>query len=131
MTTPMIHRPDMRRFGPLLLLFLALAVAVAPSTRGATDRSSLRSLTGTLKSVDVKGRTVVVLTGVGHSIRAIRLRLSPGCRVEVSHRPASLTQLAPGQVARVGYEPAPRAAAGEAVGAAMAIEVSTPRGGVR
>lgn len=125
-----LRRPEVKA-GTWILL-LALITLAAPSSRSqSSDGVSSSSLLCTLRAVDGESRTIVVLTGVGHSIRAVSMQVAPTCRVEMSRQLVDLSDLRIGQVVRVQYAMAPSrdAAARET---ALSIEVMTEgKGGQR
>lgn len=64
-------------------------------------------MTGTVRAVDTKARTLDVITGVGHAVRLVRMRVAPACKIEVAGAAAPLGSVKPGHVVRIEYLAAP------------------------
>lgn len=86
---------------------------------GATRASATSSVTGTIRSVDVRGRTVDVIAGVGHALRSVWMLVSPECYVSVAGETGRLDDLRRGDVIRVEY--------GEEVEGLVAVRIEAVR----
>lgn len=102
-----------------------------PSAPAATGEPA--SLNCTVRSVDLKARTVDVITGVGYALRQYRMKLAPACEISVAGAAADLDSLKPGGIVRVRYQPVPATPKVPAHLMAVAIEVVHPNemGGAR
>jgi hypothetical protein len=134
----------MKRFSIWSGLFLALAVlllsfaarsspptSAPPSAPVASGEPA--SLQCTVRSVDLRARTVDVITGVGYALRQYRMKVAPACEISVAGAEADLGSLRPGAIVRVRYQPVPAAPKVPAHLMAVGIEVVRPdeMGGAR
>ena len=96
-----------------LVLLASLAVLVVcfgtrptssttPPNTTATRES--RELSGTIRAVDARARTIDVITGVGHSLRIYRMQLAPATDVRARQATLPLERLKPGTIVRVKYQ---------------------------
>ncbi|HSD27355.1 MAG TPA: hypothetical protein VLL75_08620 [Vicinamibacteria bacterium] len=105
---------------PPLIGGLALLAWLVPGPGSAAQAQPARApgtLTATLRSVDADARQVDVLTGVGHALRVVTVRVEPECVIRVDGAPAPLGALTPGRIVRIAYR---QATAGDVSGAAAA-----------
>jgi methenyltetrahydromethanopterin cyclohydrolase len=65
--------------------------------------SAAPALTATVRSVDAQARTLEVVTGVGHALRVVKFAFDERTEVKSAAGTASLAQLKPGDLIRVGY----------------------------
>jgi len=110
---------------PPLIGGLAVLAWLAPGLGGAAQAQPAGApdtLTATLRSVDADARQVEVLTGVGHALRVVTIRVEPECVIRVDGAPAPLGALEPGRIVRIAYR---QAAAGDASGPAAARVAGT------
>lgn len=81
---------------PVLLMSVLL---FAPNDAAAAQDT----ITGTVRSVDLRAGTVEMLTGRGLVIRTYELRVDGNVSVRIAGRSGTLEDLRPGQVVRVRY----------------------------
>ena len=84
---------------------------------------SLERLTGTVRTVDPRTHTVVLLTGVGHALRVVRVVVSPGLGIAGAPDSAA-ARLTPGCIVRIECR---RVAAGM-VASTVSLVRPAPRG---
>jgi hypothetical protein len=89
---------------PLRTLLLDERLQLASESQVPTTSS----VTGTVKVVDPKVRTLEVIAGVGHALRLMRMQVSPECQIRVGGSAGRLEDLRRGDVVRVEYREAPR-----------------------
>lgn len=65
------------------------------------------SVTATVGGVDTEERTLKLITGVGHALRTVWIRVPPASRVTIAGRTGRLADLRRGDVVRVGYRRTP------------------------
>ena len=121
-------------FAALLLSFGARSSPPTPApTSAPAPAGEPASLNCTVRSVDLKARTVDVITGVGYALRQYRMKVAPACEISVMGAEADLASLKPGRIVRVRYQPVPAAPKVPAHLVAVAIEVLHPHemGGAR
>jgi hypothetical protein len=127
-------------FGLLLslaVLALGFGARSAPPTSAPTEPQASGGepayLNCTVRSVDLKARTVEVITGVGYALRQYRMSVAPACEISVGGSAADLGKLRPGTIVRVRYQPVPAGPKAPARLMATAIETVrfTETGGVR
>ena len=127
-------------FAVLLLSFGARSsppASVPPPAPAAASEAA--SLNCTVRSVDLKTKSIDVITGVGYALRQYRMRVAPECEIRVagdvvsSSRSsarlfvvAGLSALRPGAIVRVTYQAVPAAPKMPAHLMAVAIEVTQP-----
>jgi hypothetical protein len=127
-------------FAALLLSFGARSSPPAsvppPAPAAASEPASLNC---TVRSVDLKTKSIDVITGVGYALRQYRMRLAPECELRAVERVAigrsgpvtlgtvvGLAALRPGAIVRVTYHAVPAAPKVPAHLMAVAIEVEQP-----
>jgi hypothetical protein len=127
-------------FAVLLLSFGARSSPPAsvppPAPAAASEPASLNC---TVRSVDLKTKSIDVITGVGYALRQYRMRLAPTCEIRAVGRVAiarsgsvavgtvaDLSALRPGAIVRVTYQAVPAAPKVPAHLMAVAIEVERP-----
>jgi hypothetical protein len=100
-----------RNLGLVLLASLAVLVvclgaratsSTSPPNTTATHES--RELSGTIRAVNARARTIDVITGVGHSLRIYRMQIAPATLVRARQAALPLERLKPGTVVRVSYQ---------------------------
>jgi len=87
----------------LLLLLVSSAAAWFVEASQAPDTAPER-VTATIHSLDAKARTLYLVTGVGHALRGVYLRVPPACEIKVAGARAELRALKPGQIVRIHYQ---------------------------
>ena len=102
------HKVNLAAFAALPVAFCLLLGAAPYSVASLPGSSSpapeaMESRTATVRAVDVKARTLAVLTGVGHAVRLLRIPLSPECQIKVAGTAAELKDLKPGDIVRMTY----------------------------
>jgi len=112
------HRPRWPEFGTLLALTLSAwgstiaakesAAAADPRTVTASEASgrpesatASERMTGTVKAVDDRSRIMILITGVGHSLRVVRVAVPQRLTVHGTTRDSTLSRVTPGCVVRV------------------------------
>ena len=85
------------------------------------------SVTGTVKSVDQKTRTLEVISGVGHSLQLVRVQVGADARITREGTAGRLDDLKRGDVVRVEY----RKTADGNVGERIKVVRSTVQGNNR
>jgi len=63
----------------------------------------------TVRAVDMKTRSLEVITGVGYALRLYRMTVAPACDISVGGSAADLNSIKPGTIVRVRYQPVPTA----------------------
>ena len=63
----------------------------------------MHSVTGTVKTVDLSGGTLDLVTGVGYALRIQRVRLPAPLKVQGAARESTAVVLAPGSIVRVEF----------------------------
>lgn len=94
----MTNKNTTRRAGWLLgtLATCAILAADPPEQR-------LETLCGTVRTVEPAAQRIRVITGVGHSLRAMEFHAGPPCRVKVAGTTARLNDIERGEVVVVHY----------------------------
>jgi len=80
-------------------------MASAPAAGAAGDSATV-SMGCTVRSVDVKARTVEVITGVGYALRLYRMKVAPTCDIQVGGT-AGPNGPKPGTIVRIRFAKAP------------------------
>jgi hypothetical protein len=105
-------------FVSLVLLSFALRIASRSAPPAPLEQPS--SMIGTVHRVDTDAGILEVITGVGHAIRLVRMKVSSDCRIHISGATPHLANVAKGTMVRIQYVPSP---SGTSIrGIAMAIE---------
>ena len=94
----------------LVVLALGFGARSAPTTSAPTEAQAVGEpayLNCTVRAVDVKTRTVEVITGVGYALRLYRMSVAPACEISVGGSAAELNNIKPGTIVRVRYQPVP------------------------
>lgn len=109
----------------LFAMLLAASLAAAP--RAAPDSPApageVSTLTAAVRSHDPETRTLEMITGVGHALRAVRVSLAPECRIMKEGAAAAAADLKPGAIVRV------RSSRAAEPGVALEIEILNNDGG--
>ena len=87
----------------LISLLAGTACTIVPSPRPSRAAAAPDTLTATCHAVDLKARTLAVVTGVGFALREERFRVDPGCEIRVRGASAQLPDLKPGEIVRIRY----------------------------
>jgi hypothetical protein len=87
----------------LVVCFVARATSSTTSPNTTATLES-RELSGTIRAIDARARTIDVITGVGHSLRIYRMQIAPATDVRARQAPLPLERLEPGTVVRVKYQ---------------------------
>jgi hypothetical protein len=111
---------------------LALALLLGgPSGRAApgppAPQAGGEEVSGTVHRVDVESRTLELLTGVGHALRLVTMKVAADCDIHVEGASASLGNLKRAQIVRVRYT----GAGGERLARAIETVARDARGGAR
>ncbi len=106
----------------LFVITTASMISDSPPKSSQVSGGEADSLTCTVCAVGVEDRMLDVLTGVGHAVRVVRLRVASGCEITDEGVTISLTQLRLGTIIRVVYDPAEVPTAPEQ-GTARIIEI--------
>jgi hypothetical protein len=110
----------------LAVLALAFGARSSPPTSAPTALQTAGAdpayLNCTVRAVDMKARTLEVITGVGYALRLYRMYVAPACEITVSGSAAELNDLKPGTIVRVRYQPEPAGPKAPARLIATAIE---------
>jgi hypothetical protein len=84
-----------------LLAGVAEPTASAQATGTAADR-----LTATVRNVAADTRTLELITGVGHALRIVSMKVDPACNIKVEGASATLRDLKAGQIVHIRYRKA-------------------------
>jgi len=87
-----------------LIAFKALGAAPAPDSAPAAPSERL---TATVMAVDSRGGTIDLLTGVGHALRIVRIRVPRRLEMRDVHGAVPMTALTPGSIVYVEYQLTP------------------------
>ena len=113
----------------LVVLALGFGAHSAPPTSAPAAPQPVSGepayLNCTVRAVDVKARSVEVITGVGYALRQYRMSVAPACEISVGGSAAELGNLKPGTIVRVRYQPVP--AGPKAPARLMATAIETVR----
>jgi hypothetical protein len=92
--------------GAVLLALAAVVVVGGSRTQPARAPSpGMESVTGTVKTVDLRGGTFDLVTGVGLALRIQRVRLPAPLRVQGAAPESAAVVLVPGSIVRVAFRP--------------------------
>lgn len=89
-----------------VLISVSAAVASPPQT-SAGSQPPAEDVTATVRALDTKAYTLDVLTGVGHAVRLLRVRVAPECQIKVAGAAAKLGDLKAGSIVRMQYRKTP------------------------
>lgn len=117
----------------LAVLALAFGARSSPPTSTTTSTPTAAPTAGaepaylncTVRAVDLKARTLEVITGVGYALRLYRMNVAPACEITVGGLAAELNGIKPGTIVRVRYQPEP--AGPKAPARLMATAIETVR----
>jgi len=111
----------------LLAVFFASLTPLHQAPAQDQSVTATTSVTGTVRAVDTKSRTIEIVTGVGYATRALRLQIAEDGTIVVPRAAAAqLSSLVPGMVARIEYVATPSA---RTHGVAVKIEALDVEGG--
>jgi hypothetical protein len=99
------------RIAPVALAAASVAAlwCTALAAQSAAPRAAAQPerLAGTVIASDVRGRTVDLLTGVGHALRVRRLHLPAGVTITYRGAPSTFSALTRGCIVRIECSGAP------------------------
>jgi len=89
--------------GPLCIIAAFATVATAQQTPQPPPPPPTHHVQGAVHAVDVRGRALEVLTGVGMAFRVVRLQVPADTRMTAAGAPLTLARLQAGDLVRVSY----------------------------
>jgi hypothetical protein len=87
----------------------------------ASAQAAQERVVGTVKAVDARSHTLLLMTGVGHALRVVRITLPPGLAIQ-SAAPGTAI-LESGCIVRVEFEPSVGVRAASAAHVASSVTV--------
>ena len=97
------------------------ALTVTPDTVVTRQAAPMERMVGTVRAVDSRAHTLVLMTGVGHALRVVRITIPPGVTIRGSG--SNPPALEPGCIVRVECPHARAARAESAPRVATAVTV--------
>jgi len=100
MRAPSARRASLGVATALVILLGGVAGHGAPQP---PDPAATETVRGTIHDVDATARALGLLTGTGHALRLLTVKVAAECEIDVDGESASLADLARGQIVRIRY----------------------------
>jgi hypothetical protein len=107
-----------------LVLLALLAGIPSPgqtSLASPSPHATAVFMAGTVQAVDAPGRTLDVVTSVGHAVRVVRMQVAGDCEIDVPGSSPILASVKPGAFVRIEYVAPPALARAPVGGIAVTI----------
>lgn len=85
----------------------AFGVSLSAAQDSQPPSAVISSVSATVGSVDTEERMLKLITGVGHALRTVWIRVPPASRITIAGTAGRLAELRRGDVVRVGYRRTP------------------------
>jgi hypothetical protein len=85
----------------------AFGVSLSAAQDSQPPSAVISSVSATVGSVDTEERMLKLMTGVGHALRTVWIRVPPASRITIAGTSGGLAELRRGDVVRVGYRRTP------------------------
>lgn len=102
----MPHRAT-NKFIRTCLLVGAFSATPSSLQTSQAPSAATSSLTATVAAVYSEERRLEVITGVGHALQVVRMRVDPACRITVAGSAGRLGDLTRGDIVRIQYRRIP------------------------